>query len=184
MDGRMRCVAFLRSLNASGKPPVTMDYVRTIFDAEGFTRVETYLETGNVVFDGDAEDLAGLERVIEQMLADALGYEVATFVRTDAEVRNIAKHKPFMLATMKTAAALNVAMFKDPLEEKASRALLALKTPNDSFHVNGRELYWLSQTKPSGSPISNAIFEITVGRPSTLRGINTFRQLAQKYGPR
>src|SRR5215831_20199302 len=98
-EAQVRCLAFLRAVNVRGQA-VSMEYLRTIFEAEGFTRVETFLEGGNIVFDGDAEDPAGLERVIEQMLADALGYEVATFIRTDAEVRNIARHKPFMMATM------------------------------------------------------------------------------------
>ena len=118
------------------------------------------------------------------MLSDALGYEVATFIRTDAEVRNISKYTPFMPAFIKAAAALNVAMFKEPLDDNQARAVLALKTKNDSFHVHGREVYWLSQTKLAESVISNAVFEITVGRPSALRGINTIRQLAQRYGPR
>jgi len=179
----VRCLAFLRAVNVRGQA-VSMEYLRTIFEAEGFTKVETFLEGGNVVFDGDAEDPAGLERVIEQMLADALGYEVPTFLRTDAEVRNIAKHTPFMPAFIKAAAAMNVAMFKEPLDENQSRAIMALKTKTDDFHVHGREVYWLSQTKLSESVISNAVFEITVGRPSALRGINTIRQLAQKYGPR
>ena len=179
----MKCLAFLRAVNVRGQA-VSMEYIRTIFEAEGFTRVETFLEGGNVIFDGDAEDTAGLERVVEQMLSDALGYEVATFIRTDAEVRNVAKYKPFMPATIKAAAALNVAMFKEPLDDNQTRAVMALKTRNDSFHVNGREIYWLSQTKPSESVISNAVFEVTVGRPSALRGINTIRQLAQRYGPR
>jgi uncharacterized protein (DUF1697 family) len=161
-----------------------MEYLRTIFEAEGFTRVETFLEGGNIVFDGDAEDPAGLERIIEQMLVDALGYEVATFIRTDAEVRNIAKYTPFLPAFIKAAAAMNVAMFKAPLDENQARAIMALKTKTDDFHVNGREVYWLSQTKASESAISNAVLEITAGRPSALRGINTIRQLAQKYGPR
>jgi uncharacterized protein (DUF1697 family) len=179
----MRCLAFLRAINARGQT-VSMEYLRTIFEAEGFTRVETFLEGGNVIFEGDAEDPAGLERVIEQMLADALGYEVATFLRTDAEVRNISKYTPFMPAFIKAAAALNVALFKEPLDENQARAVMALKTKNDSFHVHGREVYWLSQTKLAESVISNAVFEITVGRPSALRGINTIRQLAQRYGPR
>jgi uncharacterized protein (DUF1697 family) len=179
----MRCLAFLRAISGRGQT-VSMEYVRTIFEAEGFTRVETFLEGGNVIFDGDAEDPAGLERVIEQMLSDALGYEVATFIRTDAEVRNISKHTPFMPAFIKAAAALNVAMFKEPLDDNQARAVLALKTKNDNFHVHGREIYWLSQTKLAESMISNAVFEITVGRPSALRGINTIRQLAQRYGPR
>ena len=179
----MRCLAFLRGMNARGQS-VSMEYLRTVFEAEGFTRVETFLENGNVVFEGDAEDPAGLERVIEQMLSDALGYEVVTFIRTDAEVRNIAKYTPFMPAFIKAAAALSVALFKEPLDESATRAIMALKTRNDSFHVHGREIYWLSQTKQSESVISNAVFEITVGRPSALRGINTIRMLAQRYGPR
>ncbi len=183
MANTTRCVAFLRGMNARGQT-VSMDYLRTTFEAEGFARVETFLESGNVVFEGDAEDPAGLERAIEQMLSDALGHEVATFIRTDAEVRNVAAYKPFMSATIKAAAALNVAMFKQPLDEGAARAILALKTRTDSFHVHGREVYWLSQTKASESVISNAVFEITVGRPSAMRGINTIRQLAQRYGPR
>ncbi len=179
----MKCLAFLRAITVRGQA-VSMDHLRTIFEAEGFARVETFLDGGNVIFDGDAEDPAGLERVVEQMLSDALDAEVPTFIRTDAEVRNIAQYRPFMPATMKAAAALNVAMFKEALDADAARAILALKTKTDSFHVNGREVYWLSQTKPSESSISNAVLEITAGRPSTLRGITTIRQLAQKYGPR
>ena len=70
------------------------------------------------------------------------------------------------------------------LDDNQARAVVALKTKNDTFHVHGREVYWLSQTKLAESVISNAVFEITVGRPSALRGINTIRQLAQKYAPR
>ena len=179
----MRAVALLRAINVGGHI-VKMDRLRKLFGKAGFTGVETFIASGNVIFDGDAEDPAGLERVIEQMLSDALGYEVATFIRTDAEVRNISKYTPFMPAFIKAAAALSVAMFKEPLDDNQSRAVVALKTKNDTFHVHGREVYWLSQTKLAESVISNAVFEITVGRPSALRGINTIRQLAQKYGPR
>ena len=180
----MRLVAFLRALNVGGHNTVTMDYLRTVFDAEGFANVETFIASGNVIFDGDEEDIAGLERVIEQMLLDALGYEVTTFIRTDAEVRNIAKHKPFMAATLKTATALNVALFKESLDAKAARTVMALKTSTDEFHVRGKEIYWLSRRKQSDSRISNAVFEVSLGRPSTMRGINTIRNLATKYGPR
>jgi uncharacterized protein (DUF1697 family) len=144
--------------------------------------VEAFATSGNIIFDGDAEDLAGLERAIEQMLLDALGYDLATFIRTDVDVRAIARHTPFMPASIKAAAALKVAMFKDTLDEKETRAVLALKTKNDEFHVRGRELYWLSWAEQSA--LSNAVFEVAVGRPSALRGMNTITQLAKKYRPR
>jgi uncharacterized protein (DUF1697 family) len=180
----MKLVAFLRALNASGHNVVTMDYVHTVFDAEGFANVEMFMASGNVVFDGDDEDLAGLERVIEEMLLDALGFEVPTFIRTDAEVRNIAKHKPFLPATLKTAVSMSVVLFKDALDAKATRAVMALKTSTDDFHVRGREVYWLSRRKQSESKISSAAFEAALGRPSALRGINLLKKMAMKYGPR
>ena len=179
----MRLIAFLRAINVGGRT-VTMEYLRTVFEAEGFENIQTFVASGNVVFDGDAEDTAGLERVIEDMLVDALGYDVPTFIRTDAEVRAIARHKPFMPGTLKSAVALNVALFKEALNAKATRAIMALKSGNDDFHIRGREIYWLSRTKQSKSPISNAVFEAAVGRPSTMRGINTIQQLATRYGPR
>jgi len=89
-----------------------------------------------------------------------------------------------MEATLKTAVAFNVAFGKEVLDAKTARAVMALKTTHDDFHVKGREVYWLSRKKQSESKISNAVIEVTVGRPSTLRGISTIRQLATKYGPR
>jgi uncharacterized protein (DUF1697 family) len=179
----MKLIAFLRGINTLGRN-VTMDYLRTVFEAEGFESVATHTNSGNVVFDGDDEDVRSLERVIEHMLVDALGYDVATFIRTDTELRAVARHKPFMPATLKNAVSLNVAFVGEPLDAKATQAIMALKTKADQFHVRGREIYWLSQTKQSESSISNAIFEITLGRASTMRGIGTIRELAGKYGPR
>ena len=58
---------------------------------------------------------------------------------------------------------------------------MARKTDIDDFHVNGREIYWLCRRKQSESTFSNVVLEKTIGKPSTLRGLNTVRQLADKY---
>jgi len=179
----MKLIAFLRGLRLSARA-VTMDYLRTAFEAEGFERVEVFLATGNVVFDGDAEDIGGLELAIDAMLIDALGFEVTTFIRTDAEVRAIAHHKAFMPALIKTAAAYNVAMFREELDAAAKDTVLTFRTPGEDLQVRGREIYWLSGKKPGESEISNAVFELAVGRPSTLRGMKTMKELARRYGPR
>jgi uncharacterized protein (DUF1697 family) len=179
----MKLIAFLRGLRLSARA-VTMDYLQTAFEAEGFERVEVFLATGNVAFDGDAEDIAGLEHAIDAMLLDALGFDVTTFIRTDAEVRAIAHYKPFMPALVKTAAAYNVAMFRDDLDAAARETVLTFRTPGEELHVRGREIYWLSGKKPGESEISNAVFELAVGRQSALRGMKTMRELAKRFGPR
>lgn len=180
----MKLIAFLRGLNNAGARAVTMDYLQTVFEAEGFEKVEVFLASGNVVFEGDAEDIAGLERAIEGMLVDAIGFEVMTVIRTDVEVRAIARYTAFTPALVKTAASFNVALFRQEIDATAKQAILALRTPTDEFNVREREIYWLSRTKPGESVISNALFDRTVGHPSTLRGMKTIHEVVKKFGPR
>jgi uncharacterized protein (DUF1697 family) len=177
----VRYIAFLRAINVGGNNIVKMDRLRKLFEGEGYSNVETFIASGNVIFDG-AGRTDGLERAIEAMLKDALGFEVSTFVRTGAELRALAAHDAFTPAAVAKAARLNVAFLAKPLDPKGKKALMALKSRVEDFHVHGREIYWLSQVMQSESEISNAVFEKTLGQRSTVRGISTVRKMAEKYG--
>ena len=177
----MRYVAFLRAINVGGRV-VKMDRLKKLFEDAGFTNVETFIASGNVIFDGGAKKAEAIERTIEKQLHAALGYEVHTFVRTCAELKGIAAHKPFAAKAIDASLAFNVAFLAAPPDAKAKKALLALATTLDDLHVNGREIYWLSKARQSESVISNAVFEKTLGCRSTVRGVNTIRKMAEKHG--
>jgi uncharacterized protein (DUF1697 family) len=164
-----------------GGHTVKMDHLRQLFESLGFSAVETYIASGNVVFETKSGNVKALERKIEKRLREALGYEVATFIRTVAELADIANYKPFRQSDLDAAAALNVAFLSDVLGASSRRKLTALRTDIDDFHVHGRELYWLCRKKQSESTFSNAVLEKTLGTRSTLRGANTVRQIAAKY---
>jgi uncharacterized protein (DUF1697 family) len=158
-----------------------MDSLRHLFESLGFSKVETFIASGNIVFETKRKNAQVLEREIENRLREALGFEVATFIRTDAELAAVASYKPFSQSELDGAAALNIAFLADGLEDKSRQKLLALRTDIDDFHVHGREIYWLCRKKQSGSKISNAALEKAIGRKSTLRGANTVRKMAAKY---
>ena len=80
-----RCVAFLRAINVGGRT-VKMDYLRSLFEDLGFADVETFIASGNVVFESKSKGVEALAKKIESRLGGALGYEVATFLRTDAQI--------------------------------------------------------------------------------------------------
>jgi uncharacterized protein (DUF1697 family) len=175
-----RSIAFLRAINVGGHT-VKMDQLRQLFEEAGLSGVETFIASGNVIFNSKSVDAKVLEKQIEKQLRDALGHEVATFIRTEAELADIAKYKPFHKATMDAAAALNIAFLKDPLDEQSKQRLMALKTDIDDFHVHQREIYWLCLKKQSDSTFSNVLLERKLGLQSTLRGLNTIRKMAAKY---
>jgi len=176
-----RYIAFLRAINVGGHN-VKMEVLHQFFEALGFSEVETFIASGNVVFETAAKNTRALEKKIEQQLREALGYEVATFIRTDAELAAIAKYQPFPPAQIAAATAFNIAFLPDALDAASQKKLLALKTDIDDFHVHGREVYWLCRKKQSESTFSNAVLEKTIGRASTIRGVNTIQKMAAKYG--
>ena len=176
-----RTIAFLRAINVGGHT-VKMDALRRHFESLGFSNVETFIASGNVIFESSSENSKSLETRIENKLRDALGYEVVTFLRTDAELAEVADYKPFRKPDLEAAAALNVAFLKEPLDGASTKKLMSLKTDIDDFHVHGREIYWLCRKKQSESTFSNAALEKALGIKSTLRGVNTIQKMAAKYG--
>jgi uncharacterized protein (DUF1697 family) len=175
-----RCVAFLRAINVSGHT-VKMEQLRQIFEGLGLAEVETFIASGNVIFAANAEAPRALETRLESGLKATLGYAVATFIRTDAELAASANYQPFPPAQLAEAAALNIAFLAEPLDEASIQKLLALQTDIDTFHVHGREIYWLCRKKQSESTFSNAVLEKTLRCKATLRSISTLHKLVEKY---
>jgi uncharacterized protein (DUF1697 family) len=177
-------IAFLRAINVGGRN-IKMDKLRGHFEDMGFENVESFIASGNIIFETERVDRRALEQPIEAHLEEALGYEVATFVRTVEEVGEIAGYTPFVKAMLeRDGSNLYVGFVAEPPDNKAVERLHGHATEIDSFHVNGREVYWLCNTSSSQSDFSGAKLERALGRPATMRNIRTVRRLAKKYGDR
>jgi len=180
VEPSMRYIAFLRAINVGGHN-VKMEHLRKLYEALGFTNVETFIASGNVVFETNIADPKPLEKKIEEHLQVALGYPVATFLRTPAELAAISGYQAFPVASLETAQALNVAFISEVIDEHQIQKLIARKTEIDDFHVHQREIYWLCKQKQSDSTFSNVVLEKTIGQKATMRGIQTLRKMAEKY---
>ena len=173
------CIAFLRAINVGGHT-VKMDHLRGLFEALGYGDVETFIASGNVIFRSPTEDTRALGQQIETHLRASLGYEVATFVRTTAELASVAGYQPFAQEEIESNT-LYIGFLQTPPGSEALRKLAALQTPLDEFRVNGRELYWLCRTTISQSKVSGAQIERALGMATTLRNVTTVKKLAAKY---
>jgi Protein of unknown function (DUF1697) len=83
-----RFIAFLRAINVGGGRTVKMQSLRQVFESLGFSRVTTFIASGNVVFETTTKKTKALERKIERALKAVLGYEVRTFVRGECPARS------------------------------------------------------------------------------------------------
>jgi uncharacterized protein (DUF1697 family) len=173
-------VAFLRAINVGGHT-VKMDHLRSLFEAMGFSNVETFIASGNVIFDSKSKSTKALESKIERALEDNLGYEVTTFIRSIAELAAVARYKPFQDCG-EDGNVLYIGFVTDNPGEESRQRLRSVTTKVDDFHIYGREVYWLCRKKlgESGFP-GGAKFEKTLGMAATLRNSTTVVKLALKY---
>lgn len=90
----VRYIALLRGINVGGHT-VRMERLRSIFADLGCAAVRTYIQSGNVFFDAPESDRLALARHLEEGLAQVLGYEVPTFLRTVPELAHVVDRDPF-----------------------------------------------------------------------------------------
>jgi uncharacterized protein (DUF1697 family) len=174
-------VAFLRAINVGGRT-LKMDQLRGLFEALGFSNVETFIASGNVIFDSTSKSTKAIEKKIEDYLQGTLGYEVATFIRSTAEVAAVACYKPFSDSELNAEGnTLYVGFLAGEPSAEATQKLKSFATEIDDFHVSGREVYWLCRKKFSESGFSGARLEKTLGMKATLRNSTTVKKLAAKY---
>src|SRR5215510_2089711 len=128
-----------------------MKALRQVFESLGFSKVTTFIASGNVVFETTTKQPRALERKIEKALREALGYEVRTFIRGEAELTKIANYHPFSQSKLDTSWHCNIIFLADNLTPALKRNVKALTTNTDAFEVRGREIYWLPQEAEWGA---------------------------------
>jgi uncharacterized protein (DUF1697 family) len=178
-----RYIAFLRGINVGGHQ-VKMDDLRKWFEALGLDNVATFIASGNIIFETGNAKPATLTARIERRLHDELGYEVPTFLRTDAELARIADHEPFADLEAADGGSSYVAFLYKRPSARAARKVAALSNDTDRVVVHDRELYWHIRGRMADSTLGPPIFEKALDSvPATVRNLNTVQRLAKKYPP-
>jgi uncharacterized protein (DUF1697 family) len=172
-----RYVALLRGINLGGHT-VKMDRLRKLFEELGFTNVETFIASGNVVFQSASKSSAGLEKKIAAHLEKKLGFPAATFVRTDRELAAVLAHDA--LAEPRPPSVYIAFLAGEPSKESHAN-LMGYRSKTDDFHLNGREVYWLCKTHMSDSPFFRIGIEKALGMKATVRNVTTVAKLVEKY---
>lgn len=175
-----RHVAFLRGINVGGHT-VKMQELRRLFESLGLSNVESVIASGNLVFESAGRGTRGLEQTIERHLAQALGYEVATFLRSVPELAEVAVQEHFELAREPVGATLYVTFLRGRPTAEVEQGLLDLGTGNDEVRVGKREVYWLRRARGKESEVFGVRLGKLLTDEVTVRNMNTVRRIVEKY---
>jgi uncharacterized protein (DUF1697 family) len=173
-------IAFLRAINITGHF-VKMEELRRLFEGMGFANVATYIQSGNVLFAADGAGADALERMIEGRLREALGFEVATFLRSKAELIEVAGFQPWPNTELADGDTLYVTFVREEPSPMVQQRLIASSNAIDLLQVYKRQVFWLWRRHLGPTTFNGAKLEKTLGGAATVRNMTTVRKLVAKY---
>jgi uncharacterized protein (DUF1697 family) len=176
-----RYVAFLRGMNLGNRRIKNPELVAH-FEAMGLGDVATFRASGNVVFvDPAGEAESKLRERVEAELDKRLGYDVAVFLRSAAEVAAIAAREPFdAKAIAASQGKPQVILLGRKPSAKAGKALAEIAPAGDLMVLEGRELHWLPTVGLSETELDTKALDAALGKGTT-RTAGTIGQIAAKY---
>lgn len=177
----IKYIAFLKAINVGGHT-VKMDHLKNLFEIMGFAKVETFIASGNVLFESKIKNINSLKQKIEAVLEKSLGYKVLTFIRTTDELKEIANYKPFKKSDLSNDQNyLYIGFLNNQPYKNSQKKVLALSDKANEFHFNNKELYWLCRKNFSDSGITGKALEKALGMETTVRNSTTIRKMTDKY---
>jgi len=174
-----RYVAFLRGMNLGGRR-ITNPELCAAFERLGYEEVSAFLASGNVVFEAAGEETK-LRRELEAGLAEELGYEVPTFLRSANQVGGVVAHEAFAERDGADARGkLQVVFLQKKPSPEGAGLVASLDGDDDWLELMGREIFWWPSGGLSQSELDLKALAAAVG-PTTVRTMNTVRRLAAKH---
>lgn len=160
-------IALLRAVNVGGTGKLPMVELRAMCEAAGHRGVQTYIASGNAVFESQLSE-AVVKADLEARLADYAGKAVGVVVRTAAEMAVVRDANPFAGAPTNRT----VAIFLDapPPADALSRAV-GRKT--EQMALGSREIYVFYDEGMGTSKL-----RIPAAKSGTARNLNTVAKLA------
>ncbi|MGO8807411.1 MAG: DUF1697 domain-containing protein [Candidatus Bathyarchaeia archaeon] len=173
-------VAFLRGINVGGHV-VKKEQLQEAFKSLGFQNVITFRQSGNVVFETQTTRPEEFEKTIGEKLRTLLGYDVAVFVRTIPELKDIIGSDPFKGLPKEGTSFLVTLLPNSPDRFPLQLPVIIPKSTAQIISVKGLEVFSVTHGGGEGA-LPNPYVESKLKVKTTTRNMNIIKEIVEKYG--
>lgn len=172
-----RHVALLRGINVGGKNVIPMAELRAAFETMGFDGVETYIQSGNVLFAAPRAKPAELGRSIERALKKTFSYEGRVLVLSAETFAEVVAQAPRGFGKEPTRYRYDVLFTLAPLEPRALLPQLPMKPGVDVAAAGEHALYFRRLVARATQSHLSRVMQLPEYRQLTVRNWNTTTKL-------
>jgi uncharacterized protein (DUF1697 family) len=170
-------ISILRGINLGSHNKIPMPELKALYEKAGFKNITTYIQSGNVVFSADKENLETLPAKIEQFIFKKYGFKVPVIVRTAEEMEQVVNTNPMMKDKSKDVEKLHVTFLSDHPQKEHLEKIKTYSYPPDEYMIIGREIYVYCPNGYGNTKLSNNFFESKLKVTATTRNWRTVNEL-------
>jgi uncharacterized protein (DUF1697 family) len=175
----MKFIALLRGINVGGNNKVPMTQLKACFEAIGFSNVQTYINSGNVIFDSDRVNKATLVNMCEEAIEKKFGFRVICSVITAEELQKAVREAPAWWDSDDTVKHNAIFVIAPATAKDIMKEVGEAKPEYEKIAVCEPVIFWSAPLETFGRTRYSKIVSTKSYTSVTIRNANTTRKLAE-----
>lgn len=174
----MKYIAILRGINVGGKRKILMKELIETLEESSFYNVQTYIQSGNVIFESLEKNTLILEEKIAILIYDKYGFEVPVIVREKEAYKKIVEENPLE----KNMEKLHLTFLKTTPSKTLQDVVQKYTCEPDYFKMSDQHIYIHCEGKYHQTKLSNTFFEKKLKTSATTRNWKTVLKIYELLG--
>lgn len=172
-------VAFLRGINVGGHRKIRMQDLKLSLTKIGLNDVETYIQSGNIVFKTLGDQADNLSKEIEASIEKDFGFDVKVIVKNGVQLKEIISNNPYLSNESADINKCYLTLLSDIPKKEQAELLNALKFPYDEFHLMDDIIYLYCTNGYGKTKLSNDFFEKKLKLVASTRNWKTMLKMLE-----
>jgi uncharacterized protein (DUF1697 family) len=168
-------IALLRGINVSGQKKIKMAELRETLTQSGLENVQTYIQSGNIIFESGITEVSTLEHTIHEVIAKDFGFNVPTLVVSGNDIKRVLEDNPFTEKEEENR--LYYVLLKQAPEKDLVAQFEELRFVNEDFHVTEKCVYLMCKKGYGNAKLNNNLIERKLKVEATTRNQKTMQKL-------
>lgn len=169
-------IALLRGINVSGQKKIKMAELRSVLENMGLKNVQTYIQSGNIVFDHNDTDTKALEIRVHDEIEKQFGFDVPVLILESRDVDRILNESPFEDDGDNK---LYYVLLKNAPTEDLKSAFNNLQFDQEDFHITDTCVYLFCRNGYGNAKLNNNLIERKLKVEATTRNLKTMLKLLE-----
>ncbi|HMQ70574.1 MAG TPA: DUF1697 domain-containing protein, partial [Ignavibacteria bacterium] len=152
-------IAILRGINVGGYRIIRMNELRQLLEKLDFVNVQTYVQSGNIVFQFAQTDLQVPGMKITDAITKRFGFYVPVILSGSDEFKKIIDANPFSGDRSKDSALMHLTFLSENPDPENIEIIMRGDYHRDELVIIGKAVYLYCPDKYCNSRLSNGFFE-------------------------